>query len=434
MSAAADTSPAAKGATFRCGTELREARERLGWDLAEIASALRIRLPYLQALEDGQLSALPGNTYALGFLRTYATALGLDADELARRFRAEASDVNRRPVLSFPAPVPERGIPTGAAVLIGLVFLVIVYVVWFRYSDHESAPSRTVPPVPAQLLASPRPAPISPQVASVMPTTPPPGVAPPGADAAVRPEAAPPVSPSAPAMSGPAVNGAPSGAPVATTPPGAVTSVAPAGAPNSATPAGAPTSATPAGVPGSAPAAGAVAAPGSAGVPTPAAAPAATPATAAPLVLVASAPTWVQVRSADGRLLYDHVLQAGETWSPPAGETGLLLTTGNAGGLSITRSGVAGPVLGRDGAVLRHVALDGPVNGPVAAGTASPGVPTPPTTAGAPTAATAVATAPPPGSGAVAPTPRRHHVKPSAPVDADDSADRLNARQLAAHH
>src|SRR5690242_17893403 len=93
------------------GALLRAARERVGWTLAEIAAALRIRPYYLEALEDGRVDELPGNAYALGFLRTYASALGLDANEIARRFKTEAALVNRRPELQFPVPVPERGVP-----------------------------------------------------------------------------------------------------------------------------------------------------------------------------------------------------------------------------------------------------------------------------------------------------------------------------------
>ena len=80
----------------QAGADLRAARERVGWTLQDIAAALRIRLQYLEALEDGRIAELPGNAYALGFLRTYASALGLDPDEIARRFKAEAAAVNQK--------------------------------------------------------------------------------------------------------------------------------------------------------------------------------------------------------------------------------------------------------------------------------------------------------------------------------------------------
>src|SRR5271166_2956048 len=89
----------------RAGADVREARERLGWSLADLATNLRIRLPYLQALEEGRFALLPGNAYALAFVRTYARALGLDAEEIVRRFKAETAEINRRPELVFPIPM-----------------------------------------------------------------------------------------------------------------------------------------------------------------------------------------------------------------------------------------------------------------------------------------------------------------------------------------
>ena len=86
----------------RAGADLRAARERIGWSLPDIATALRIRLQYLEALEAGRIGDLPGNAYALGFLRTYAVALGLDPNEVARRFKAEAAAVNAKTRVGFP--------------------------------------------------------------------------------------------------------------------------------------------------------------------------------------------------------------------------------------------------------------------------------------------------------------------------------------------
>ena len=105
------------GGAARVGADFRDARERLGWALPDIAASLRIRPSYLADIEEGRLSSLPGNAYAMGFVRTYAAALGLDPDEMARRFRAEARDVNRKVELTFPAPVPQRGVPAGALML-----------------------------------------------------------------------------------------------------------------------------------------------------------------------------------------------------------------------------------------------------------------------------------------------------------------------------
>ena len=134
------------------GQALRAQREQLGWSLPDVAAWLRIRLSYLEALETGQVAKLPGNAYALGFLRAYSGALGLDPDDMSRRFRGEAKDVNRKPELSFPAPVPERGVPAGAIVLLGVLVVAGAYVGWYEVTGHEHRQVHAVPPVPPALL------------------------------------------------------------------------------------------------------------------------------------------------------------------------------------------------------------------------------------------------------------------------------------------
>jgi cytoskeleton protein RodZ len=181
------------------GGDLRAARERLGWTLPSVAAQLRIRLPYLEAIEEGRLGDLPGNAYAVGFLRTYAGAVGLDADEISRRFRAEAADVNRKTQLSFPAPVPERGVPAGAVVLVGLILVAGAYVGWYRLSGSnaprvevvQQIPERLAPlaPPPSQTSATtaPIPAPPPPPVPVLVPTVSPLALPPPVAAASAQP-------------------------------------------------------------------------------------------------------------------------------------------------------------------------------------------------------------------------------------------------------
>src|SRR5437660_1050555 len=71
----ADSAMGASSDATRVGAELREARERLGWSLSDVAANLRIRYVYLLALEEGRVSDLPGMAYAVGFLRAYAKLL-----------------------------------------------------------------------------------------------------------------------------------------------------------------------------------------------------------------------------------------------------------------------------------------------------------------------------------------------------------------------
>jgi cytoskeleton protein RodZ len=137
----------------RAGADLHTARERIGWSLPEMAAALHIRLQYLEALEAGRIGDLPGNAYTLGFVRTYASALGLDPNEIARRLKAEAAGVNRSADLAFPMPAPQRGMPAGAVALLGIVLAVGAYAGWYRLSGEGRLPAETSLQVPARLAS-----------------------------------------------------------------------------------------------------------------------------------------------------------------------------------------------------------------------------------------------------------------------------------------
>ena len=152
----------------KAGADLRAARERVGWSLEEFAGTLRIRVQYLEALEAGCISELPGNAYALGYLRTYARALGLDPNETARRFKAEAAAVNEKTQLSFVVPMPERGVPAGAVVLLGVLLAVGAYAGWYRLSGEGRLPAETSTQVPQRLAPLAQQA-VQPQTAAPTP-------------------------------------------------------------------------------------------------------------------------------------------------------------------------------------------------------------------------------------------------------------------------
>lgn len=193
----------------RAGAELRAARERVGWTLDELAAALRIRRQYLEALEAGRISELPGNAYALGYLRTYARTLGLDPNEIIRRFKAEAALVATGPELAFPVPAPERGAPAGAVVLLGVILAVAAYAGWYKLSGEGSLPAETSTQVPQRL------APLAEQATLPPNPAPPPALANVSAEPqAVRQAEAPPVPAISPSSAAAAVApaGLPSGA------------------------------------------------------------------------------------------------------------------------------------------------------------------------------------------------------------------------------
>lgn len=179
----------------RVGEELREARNALGVSLEDAATQLRINKRYLQALEEGRVKDLPGAAYAVGFVRSYATALGLDADDAVRRFRdMSGTAVTKSGELVFPEPVPRRGIPTGILAAIGVAIAVFGYVAWYQWSGRGERVVDSVPPLPPRLERAAE-APAT-REASPAPVAEPPAPPPPAA-AAPRP-APPPIDPDKP--------------------------------------------------------------------------------------------------------------------------------------------------------------------------------------------------------------------------------------------
>jgi cytoskeleton protein RodZ len=145
--------PASVGAT------LRERREERGEDLRYVAQMLRIRYPYLKAIEEGLVDELPGPTYAIGFVRTYAEHLGLDAKDMVARFKAEVEGLNSRNDLNFPAPIPEGKIPSGAILLVGIIVAALVYAVWIYMSSKDQVVSELAKQPPGEVVGVQGPGP-----------------------------------------------------------------------------------------------------------------------------------------------------------------------------------------------------------------------------------------------------------------------------------
>ena len=75
------------------------------------------------------------------------------------------------------------------------------------------------------------------------------------------------------------------------------------------------------------------------------------------LALIAVRPSWVRVSSADGSVLFEKILDAGERYVLPATEEAPLLRTGNAGGVYFALNGQAYGPAGSSGSVVKNIAL-----------------------------------------------------------------------------
>ena len=87
--------------TVRLGAWLRERREALGIGLEQAQTETRIRSQYIEALESEQYAALPDAVVGRGFVKNYASYLGLDVEEAARLYSAAVAPA--REVVIAPA-------------------------------------------------------------------------------------------------------------------------------------------------------------------------------------------------------------------------------------------------------------------------------------------------------------------------------------------
>lgn len=84
------------------GPRLRQERERRQISLTSIAENTKISRSLLEALERDDVSRWPTGIFRRSFVRSYAQAIGLDADEIVREFVERFPDPSARPARVAP--------------------------------------------------------------------------------------------------------------------------------------------------------------------------------------------------------------------------------------------------------------------------------------------------------------------------------------------
>ena len=303
---------------LRAGEILRQARLEKKVPLEEISSAIYVRVGQLKAIEDDHLDSLPGMTYAVGFVKSYANYLNLDAEELASRFRAQHGAVKPKAMMPAQEPLMESKTPNTGILMTAAAAVLVLVVGWAMFTGGDEVSENVVSAIP--------PAPVIADDG----TMPMPAVA----DAATEAETAP---------------VADAGQPVAAPEPTVVVAPVPAAksdntAAATAVPAAAAARTAPAIQWNTAPSAGASdevinVKPSKSRV-----------------VLKATQTTWVQITDAKGGIVLKKVLKPGEQFSVPEGTSYSLVTT-NAGGVSLSVDGGRALQLGQKGDIVRGVRL-----------------------------------------------------------------------------
>ena len=217
------------------GGILSNARRQHGLTVEQMAAELRIESRLLEALEEDRFEIFPAPVFVKGYLRHLASRLGLEHDDLLRRYAVQ-TDAEDAPV-TYSEPIVEDNKLLVPLIVGALVLVLGIPAFWFTWvsrdtlsnivsSDDEAAATAPLPAEPVPDVAAPFP---DPGVA-VEPAAPPPAVGfdtppPPSADTAPGVEASP--------GDAPAAGSDPAGAPAAgdepTDAPGAVGE--PSGAP-----------------------------------------------------------------------------------------------------------------------------------------------------------------------------------------------------------
>lgn len=142
------------------GEKLRQARERRGISLRQIAASTKISAAALEALERNDISKLPGGIFSRSFVRSYAAEVGLDPDETVRefleRFQGEPVDT---PAAAVVVPHEEaefeRRRKRHAVVFLLAIAVMIVITAIVGYVVLRNRPTTQTPAEAAQGTALP---------------------------------------------------------------------------------------------------------------------------------------------------------------------------------------------------------------------------------------------------------------------------------------
>jgi cytoskeletal protein RodZ len=143
------------------GTILKSQREKLGYSLQDAEQHTRIRLASLESIENNQFSDLPGQVYVTGFIKVYASYLGVDSAPLLKQLE-EIQSTQGAPSVKSVSVVKHQtqrfgksspGIGWGAIVLGLFVILIVGALLYFLspvFQDQDRADKTSIQVVPEQ--------------------------------------------------------------------------------------------------------------------------------------------------------------------------------------------------------------------------------------------------------------------------------------------
>lgn len=129
------------------GAQLRLAREKMGLSIAQMSERTRIPQRQIATIEAGNLSALPGRAYAVGFARTLAREAGLDEEAIVATVRAELNQLGpseRDQRQTYEPGDPARA-PSGRLVWVSVIAVLLLLAGLFMAARVLFAPAAQLP-------------------------------------------------------------------------------------------------------------------------------------------------------------------------------------------------------------------------------------------------------------------------------------------------
>jgi cytoskeletal protein RodZ len=113
-------------------TDLKKARENSGLTLNELFERTRIRVHYLEAIENGDFQVLPVPTYSRNFIKTYADAIGIDSGPVLQRYENYLRNLHAPSVEQETQPscqVPPSAGPKQNKIFLWIFCIIVVFVI-----------------------------------------------------------------------------------------------------------------------------------------------------------------------------------------------------------------------------------------------------------------------------------------------------------------
>lgn len=123
---------------------LKEEREKQGYSLSDVQRSTKIKREFLLAIEEGKYHDLPSESYARGFIKNYASFLGLSSHKITLFFRREYKEEKRDVLPRFrknESQFNKRSLLSPINISIAAVFLIVASYIFFQYRSLFIGPN-----------------------------------------------------------------------------------------------------------------------------------------------------------------------------------------------------------------------------------------------------------------------------------------------------